>query len=103
VGCEGVALVGRESLKLEPAEVVAEVERVDSRSREIHLRPNRERINIVAYSEGARMLYRGREHPVDHLEPGDVVAMHVTEDPPGRYHSDFVSVRARQADRDMAK
>lgn len=52
-GCEGVALVGRESLKLDPAELVAEVERIDTRYSE--------RITVVAYSDGTRVLHRGRD------------------------------------------
>ncbi len=100
-GCEGVALVGRESLKLEPAEVVVEVERVDSRAQEIFLRPNSERILVVAYGEDTRVIYRGRELQPEDLASGDVVAMTVKEDPPGRYRSHFVTIRERRKNRDI--
>jgi hypothetical protein len=103
LGCESIALVGRESLKLEPAEVVAEVERVDSRLKEIHLRPNSDRISVVSYTGDTRVIYRGREHPVENLEAGDVVAMHVKEDPAGRFQSEFLSIRQRRQDRDMPR
>lgn len=84
----------RESLKLDPGELVAEVERIDTRYSE--------RITVVAYSDGTRVLHRGREYPVDHLKPGDVVAMFVKETTRGRYESDFLSIRDRRENRDTA-
>jgi hypothetical protein len=103
VGCESIALVGRESLKLEAAEVVAEVEQLDSRSKEIHLRPNSKRIKIIAYTDDTRVIYRGREQAVDDLRPGDVIAMQVKEEPPGRYRTEFLSIRERRETRDGAR
>ena len=103
IACESIALVGRESLKLEPVELVAEVEWVDSRSREIHLRPNSDRISVVGYTEDTRVIYRGREHPVENLEAGDVVAMQVKEGPAGRFQSEFLSIRQRSQDRDVSR
>lgn len=103
VGCEGVALVGRESLKPEPAEVVAEVERVDSRSKQIHLKPNTEGISVVAYGDDTRVISRGRELQAEELQAGDVIAMTVKEDHPGRYSSDFLTVRERRESRDSTK
>jgi hypothetical protein len=102
-GCERIALVGRESLKLRPAEVVVEVERVDPASREIYLRPNTERISVVTYSDNTQVLYRGHEHPVENLQAGDVVAMHIKEDSSGRFHSDFMSIRERSGERRSAR
>lgn len=102
-GCERVALVGREPLKLEPVEVVAEVERVDSRSKQIHLRPNSKGIGVVSYGDDTRVIYRGRELPAGDLQAGDIVAMALKEKPAGRYHSDFLSVRERRENRDMTR
>jgi hypothetical protein len=102
-GCEGVALLGRESLKVEPAEFVAEVAGVDSRSKQIHLRPNSERITVVAYTDDTRVIYRGREFQTDDLEPGDVITMTVKEEPLGRYVSDFLTLRERRENWDKAR
>jgi hypothetical protein len=76
-GCSGnTALVGRDTLpprESQPVqnEIVATVERVDTASREIHLRPNKGRPGMVTYSAETRVMYRGREYPVTQLEPGD--------------------------------
>jgi hypothetical protein len=95
--------VGRESLKLEPVEVVAEVARVDSGSRVIHLRPNREGIDAVFVNDGIDAIYLGREIPLEQLEAGDILAMSVKEDPPGRYRSGFLTIRDRRGKWDAAK
>jgi hypothetical protein len=42
------------------------------------------------------VIYRGRELLPDQLASGDVVALTVKEDPPGRYYSDFLSIRERR-------
>jgi hypothetical protein len=76
---------------------------VDSRLKEIHVKPNSERIEVVSYTDATRAIYRGREQRVESLEAGDVVAMQVKENPPGRYHSEFVSVREKRQDRNEAK
>ena len=47
-GCsDNIALIGRPSLELGQDEFVAEVERLDTASREIHLRPNNSRTRVV--------------------------------------------------------
>jgi hypothetical protein len=102
-GCEGLALVGRESLKLEPAEVVAEVERVDRRSKQIYVKPNSAGIGVVAYGDDTRVIYRGRELPAEDLQAGDVIAMTVKEDSSGYPRSDFLTIRERREDRDMTR
>jgi hypothetical protein len=102
-GCEGLALVGRESLKFEPGEVVAEVERLDDRSRQIHLRPNNEGVNVVTYDDDTRVIYRGRELSAGDLQAGDVVVMTLKENPAGHYHSDFFTIRERRQNRDIAQ
>ena len=79
-GDSNFALVGRKTLpdrESQPLqdEIVATVERVDTGSREINLRPNDGRTRVVGYSTDARVMYRGREYPVTQLEAGDVVVV----------------------------
>jgi len=102
-GCENIALVGRDSLKLEPAEVVVEVERVDAVARQIRLRPSPERVTVVSYNDHTQVVYRGHELPVTDLKAGDIVAMHVKEAPPGHFYSDFLSLRERSGERSSVR
>jgi hypothetical protein len=99
-GCERVALLGRESVKLEPAEVVAVVERVDSSSKQIYLNPNSAGVNVVTYGDETRVIYRGRDLATEDLRPGDVVVMTVKEEAPGLHRTAFLAVRERSGDRD---
>jgi hypothetical protein len=69
-GCnDNTALVGRDTLPARatqpvPGEIVATVERVDTGSKEIHLRPNKGGSAVVAYGDETRVMYRGHEYPV---------------------------------------
>jgi len=92
-GCESVALVGRDALPREPAEVVAEVERLDTRLSEVHLRPNSGPTRVVGYNSGTRVLHAGRDYPVTYLRSGDIVAMHLQQDPRGRFYVDLLNIR----------
>lgn len=56
-------------------DLVAEVERVDTSPREIHLRENSGRTSVVGYDASTRVIYRGREYSVNQLEAGDIVAV----------------------------
>ncbi len=56
-------------------DLVAEVERVDTSPREIHLRDNNGRSSVVRYDTSTRVIYREREYSVNQLEPGDIVAV----------------------------
>ena len=103
-GCEKVALVGRDSVKVEPAEILVEVERVDSRSKRIYLRPNSEGISVVSYDDSTRVIHRGRELSAEDLQAGDVVAMALKEKSAERYYySDFLSIRERRDNRDTTR
>jgi hypothetical protein len=102
-GCEGIALVGRPTLELGQDEFVAEVERLDTSSREIHLRPNNSRTRVVGYSADARVAYRGREYPVTQLEAGDIVAMQLKQDSRGNSYTDLIRVQESIRDRDQGR
>lgn len=102
-GCEGIALVGRPTLELGQDEFVAEVERLDTSSREIHLRPNSSRTRVVGYSADARVVYRGREYPVTQLESGDIVAMQLKQDSRGSSYTDLIRVQESIRDRDQSR
>jgi hypothetical protein len=107
-GCsDNIALVGRPALQLDQDEFFAEIDRLDTSSREIHLRPNDSRKRVIGYSAGARVLYRGREYPVGHLESGDKVSMQLKQDSRGNSYTDLVrvheSIGDRNQDRDAAQ
>jgi hypothetical protein len=103
-GCsENVALVGRPTLELGQDEFVAEVERLDTSSREIHLRPNDSRTRVVGYSTEARVMYRGRDYPVTQLEAGDVVAMRLRQDSRGNSYTDLIRVQESIQDRNQRR
>jgi hypothetical protein len=103
-GCsDNVALVGRPTLELGQDEFVAEVERLDTSSREIHLRPNDSRTRVVGYSTEARVMYRGREYPVTQLEAGDIVAMRLRQDSRGNSYTDLIRVQESIQDRNQRR
>jgi hypothetical protein len=103
-GCsDNIALVGRPGLELGPDEFVAEVERLDTSSREIHLRPNDSRTRVVGYSAAARAVYRGREYPVTQLETGDIVAMQLKQDSRGNPYTDLIRVQESVRDRNQSR
>ena len=103
-GCsDNIALVGRPTLELGQDEFVAEVDRLDTSSREIHLRPNNSRTRVVGYSTDARVLYRGREYPVSQLEAGDIVAMQLKQDSRGNSYTDLIRVQESIRNRDQSR
>ncbi|MDP2606163.1 MAG: hypothetical protein Q8S00_26775 [Deltaproteobacteria bacterium] len=103
-GCSGnTALVGRDTLPARatqpvPDELVATVERVNTASSEIFLRPTSGRSRIVTYSADTRVMFRGREYPVSRLESGDVVAMQMGKDPRGNPHTHLIRVQESTGD-----
>jgi hypothetical protein len=109
-GCSdnNFALVGRDTLPASatqtvPDEFVATVERVNTRSREINLRPNDGRTRVVGYSTDTRVMYRGREYPVSQLEAGDIVAMQLRQDSRGNSYTDLIRVQESIRDRDQSR
>jgi hypothetical protein len=104
VGCsDNIALVGRPTLQLDQDEIFAEIVRVDTSSREIHLRPEDSRNRVVGYSADARVLYRGREYAIAQLERGDKVSMQLKKDTRGNSFTDLVRVQESIRDRDQSR
>jgi hypothetical protein len=100
VGCsDNIALVGRPTLQLDQDELFAEIDRLDTSSREIHLRQDDGRNRVVGYSVDARALNHGREYPVAQLERGDKVSMQLKQDPRGNSYTDLVRVHESIRDR----
>ena len=103
-GCSGnTALVGRDTLPARatqpvPDELVATVERVNTSSSEIFLRPINGRSRVVSYSAETRVMFRGREYPVSRLESGDVVAMQLGKDLRGNPHTHLIRVQESTGD-----
>jgi len=109
-GCSdnNFALIGRDTLPdraSQPVqdEIVATVERINTESRQISLRPNDGRTRVVGYSTDTRVMYRGREYPVSQLEAGDVVAMQLRQDSRGNSYTDLIRVQESIQDRDQRR
>jgi hypothetical protein len=98
-GCSGnVALVGRETLPgrtSQPVrnEIVRTVERVDTGSNEIHLRPSPGHPGMVTYSAETRVMYLGRAYPVSQLRFGDIIAMQMEKDSRGNPHTHMIRLQ----------
>ena len=103
-GCSGnTALVGRESLPgraSQPvrSEIVGTVERVDTGSNEIHLRPSPGHPGMVIYSAETRVMYLGRVYPVSQLRLGDIVAMQMEKDSRGNPHPHMIRLQQSSGD-----
>ena len=103
-GCTGnTALVGRESLPgraSQPvrSEIVGTVERVDTGSNEIHLRPSPGHPGMVTYSAETRVMYLGRVYPVSQLRFGDIVAMQMDKDSRGHPHTHMIRLQESTGD-----
>jgi hypothetical protein len=103
-GCSGnTALIGRDSLPgraSQPvrSEIVGTVERVDTGSNEIHLRPTPGHPGMVTYSAETRVMYLGRVYPVSQLRFGDIVAMQMEKDPRGNPHTHVIRLEKSTGD-----
>ena len=103
-GCmENIALIGRPTLQLDQEEIFAEIARVDTRSRQLHLRPEDSRDRVVGYSADARVLYRGREYSIAQLASGDKVSMQLTQDSRGNSYTDLIRVQETVQDRNQSR
>lgn len=103
-GCmENIALIGRPTLQLDQEEIFAEIARVDSGSRQLHLRPEDSRDRTVGYSADARVLYRGREYSIAQLERGDKVSMQLKQDSRGNSYTDLIRVQETVQDRNQSR
>jgi hypothetical protein len=103
-GCSGnTALVGRDNLPARTAqparsEIVGTVERVDTRSNEIHLRPSPGRPEMVTYSAETRVAYLGGLYPVSQLRSGDIVAVQMEKDSHGNPHAHRIRLQESSGD-----
>ena len=80
-------------------DLVAEVERVDTSPREIHLRENNGRTSVVGYDASTRVIYRGREYSVNQLEAGDIVAVELKGGLLGKSYANLIRVQESVRDR----
>jgi hypothetical protein len=98
------ALVGRDTLPPRAAsqpvrnEIVGTVERVDTGSSEIYLRPTPGHPGMVSYSSETRVMYLGRVYPVSQLRLGDVVAMQMEKDAGGNPHTHVIRLEKSTGD-----
>ena len=82
------------------SEISGEVRSVNARSREIEIRTDDRRIEVVRYDGQTRVIYQGRDdYTVSNLEAGDYVALQVQTARPGDLYTDLVRVRESVQDR----
>jgi len=98
------ALIGRDTLPPSAAtptvrnEVVGTVERVDTGSNEIYLRPSPGHPGMVTFSTETRVMYMGRVYPVSQLQSGDVIAMRMEKDARGNPHTHAIDLQKSSRD-----
>lgn len=80
-------------------EVLAEVQEVDDREREIRIRTDDGRTADVRYDGDTRVVYQNREYPVTALERGDLVRMRIEETTTGALYTDLVEVEQSAQER----
>jgi hypothetical protein len=103
-GCSGnTALVGRDTLpgrtsQSVRSEIVGTVERIDTASSEIHLRPSSGHPGMITYSSETRVVYLGRVYPVSQLRSGDIVAMQMEQDSRGNPHTHSIRLQKSSGD-----
>jgi hypothetical protein len=78
---------------------VGEVRNVDIRARQIELRTDSGRRELVRYDSNTRVVYRQQEYAVSNLEPGDYVAVRAQQDRDVRSYTDYITVRESAQDR----
>jgi hypothetical protein len=80
-------------------DVIGEVEYVDPRSREIEVRTDRGRTDVLRYDDRTQVIYRQRNYSVSNLERGDYIAARVRQERDGRNYTDTITVRESVQDR----
>lgn len=76
-----------------------EIRSVDARRGRLQLLDHRNRGYTVHYDRGTRVIYQQRQYPVNALERGDVVRVHVVRDRNGALRASRVDVRHSARDR----
>jgi hypothetical protein len=103
-GCaDNIALIGRPTLQLDQEEIFAEIERVDTSSRLLHLRTEDNRDRVISYSSNARVLYHGRDYSIAQLERGDQVSMQLQQDGRGSSYTNLIRVQESSQDRNPSQ
>lgn len=103
-GCsENIALMGRSTLQLDQEEIFAEIDRVETSSRQIYLRPEDSRNRVVGYSSDARVLYQGQQYSIAQLERGDKVSMQLKQDSRGNSYTNLIRVQESIRDRNQSR
>jgi exosome complex RNA-binding protein Csl4 len=81
------------------SDIVGEVENVDPRAREIDVRTDSGRMEVLRYDDRTQVVYRQRNYSVANLERGDYIAARVQQDRDGRSYTDTITVRESVQDR----
>ena len=102
------ALVGRNTLPARAGqpiqdEFVATVDRVNTASSEIYFRPSSSGPRIVTYRAETRVMFRGSEYPISHLQAGDVVAVELGKDSRGNPYTHLIRVQENIRDLDQGR
>lgn len=101
-GCAQLGQVGDilgGALPGQGGDVLAEVQAVDDRDREIRIRTDDGQTADVGYDQNTRVVYQNREYPVTALERGDLVRMRVQETATGALYTDLVEVEQSAQER----
>jgi hypothetical protein len=81
------------------SDIVGEVENVNPRAREIDVRTDSGRMEVLRYDDRTQVVYRQRNYSVANLERGDYIAARVQQDRDGRSYTDTITVRESVQDR----
>lgn len=105
--CENIAFIKRPTPQLDGDEIVGEITGIDSRLKQIYLRPaaevsSRAWTETVRYDDDTEVLYRGREYSVSSLEVGDIVALQIWHRDRER-NANLIRVQQSRRDRDLAR
>jgi hypothetical protein len=79
--------------------LAAEVQQVDTRAQQIHVRTNDGRTGAVRYDAQTRVIYRQQQYQVTALERGDLVSMQVREVSQNTLYTDYIEVEQSVQDR----
>lgn len=73
-------------------QLIATVQRVDTRNQQITLQQSNGQTVVVAYDNQTQVVYQNQNYPVTSLEPGDQVTARIQSGNNGSYYTDLVQV-----------